>query len=161
MIPHGVDIAELSEQLAEDRLAIGPHAEFGRVQEPQLLDAVSTISEGAAGQDIGIALVDIPVDKAADLRDVAQELQIETGIETVIVRTPSGGAAVSENYSRASLEAAESAFADVPTNVGLVQFMDELSHPLVSWPIFAATCVLVMFVALTISWLLVTKSLRN
>lgn len=77
----------------------------------------------------GIALIDTPYDKAADLRDVAQELQLRTGVETVIVRTPQGGAAVSDSYSRADLEAAESAFAGVSTDVGLRNYIEALSSP--------------------------------
>ena len=161
MIPHGVDIADLSAQLEDDRLAFGPHAEFARQQEPQLEQAVATVNNIDDGQTVGVALVDVYVDKAADLRDLAQELQRETELDTVIVRTPHGGSAVSEHFSRANLEAAETAFKDAPIDVGVVNYVNELSQPLVSWPIVAALAAIVILSALTISWILVTKSLRD
>ena len=166
MIPAGVDIADLSTQLREDQLAIGPNAEFGRMQESELLDVLSVSNQESGlgvygGADFGLALIDVPVGKAADLRDVAQELQLNTEIETIVVRTPTAGAAVSEFYSRAELEAAESAFAHVQTSTGLHNFVDELSGTPIQWGIVAIALAIVIAAALITSWSLVTKSLRN
>lgn len=166
MIPAGVDIADLSAQLREDQLAIGPNAEFGRMQESELLDVLSVSNQESGsgvygGADFGLALIDVPVGKAADLRDVAQELQLNTEIETIVVRTPTVGAAVSDFHSRAELEAAESAFAHVQTSTGFQNFVDELSGAPFPWGIIAIVLTIVIVTALTTSWLLVTKSLRN
>ena len=166
MIPSGIDIADLSAQLREDQLAIGPNAEFGRMQESELLDVLSVSNQESGlgvygGADFGLALIDVPVGKAADLRDVAQELQLNTEIETIVVRTPTAGAAVSELYSRAELEAAESAFAHVHTSTGLYNFVDELSGTPIQWGIVAIALAIVIAAALITSWSLVTKSLRN
>ena len=105
--------------------------------------------------------IDTPYDKAADLRDVAQELQLRTGVETVIVRTPQGGAAVSDSYSRADLEAAESAFAGVSTDVGLRNYIEALSSPNPSWLVFAVVIAAVIGTALILTWNAVAKSLHN
>lgn len=166
MIPSGVDIADLSAQLREDQLAIGPNADFGRIQESELLDVLSVSNqESGAGvdgrADFGLALIDVPFGKAADLRDVAQELQLNTEIETIVVRTPTAGAAVSELHSRAELEAAESAFAHVQTSTGFHNFVDTLSSTPIQWSVVAIALTVVIATALTVSWLLVTKLLRN
>ena len=95
------------------------------------------------------------------MRDVAQELQLRTGVETVIVRTPQGGAAVSDSYSRADLEAAESAFAGVSTDVGLRNYAEGLSSPNPSWLVFAVVIAAVIGTALILTWNAVTKSLHN
>lgn len=176
MIPAGVDLSDLSAQLSQGNVAIGEHAEFARAQQSQLRQAIAEINSNSgelANQDtentdtltgdgkFGIALIDTPYDKAADLRDVAQELQLRTGVETVIVRTPQGGAAVSDSYSRADLEAAESAFAGVSTDVGLRNYIEALSSPNPSWLVFAVVIAAVIGTALILTWNAVAKSLHN
>ncbi|MDK4207107.1 Rv1476 family membrane protein [Corynebacterium pseudodiphtheriticum] len=176
MIPAGVDLSDLSAQLSQGNVAIGEHAEFARAQQSQLQQAIAEINSNSAelaNQDtentdtptgdgnFGIALIDTPYDKAADLRDVAQELQLRTGVETVIVRTPQGGAAVSDSYSRADLEAAESAFAGVSTDVGLRNYTEALSSPNPSWLVFAIVIAAVIGTALILTWNAVAKSLHN
>lgn len=176
MIPAGVDLSDLSAQLSQGNVAIGEHAEFARAQQSQLRQAIAEINSNSAelaNQDtentdtltcdgnFGIALIDTPYDKAADLRDVAQELQLRTGVETVIVRTPQGGAAVSDSYSRADLEAAESAFAGVSTDVGLRNYTEALSSPNPSWLVFAIVIAAVIGTALILTWNAVAKSLHN
>lgn len=176
MIPAGVDLSDLSAQLSQGNVAIGEHAEFARAQQSQLRQAIAEINSNSAelaSQDtentdtltgdgkFGIALIDTPYDKAADLRDVAQELQLRTGVETVIVRTPQGGAAVSDSYSRADLEAAESAFAGVSTDVGLRNYIEALSSPNPSWLVFAVVITAVIGTALILTWNAVAKSLHN
>ena len=176
MIPAGVDLSDLSAQLSQGNVAIGEHAEFARAQQSQLQQAIAEINSNSAelaNQDtentdtpkgdgnFGIALIDTPYDKAADLRDVAQELQLRTGVETVIVRTPQGGAAVSDSYSRADLEAAESAFAGVSTDVGLRNYTEALSSPNPSWLVFAVVIAAVIGTALILTWNAVAKSLHN
>lgn len=176
MIPAGVDLSDLSAQLSQGNVAIGEHAEFARAQQSQLQQAIAEINSNSAelaNQDtentdtptgdgnFGIALIDTPYDKAADLRDVAQELQLRTGVETVIVRTPQGGAAVSDSYSRADLEAAESAFAGVSTDVGLRNYTEALSSPNPSWLVFAIVIAAVIGTALILTWNTVAKSLHN
>ncbi|ERJ42391.1 membrane protein [Corynebacterium pseudodiphtheriticum 090104] len=176
MIPAGVDLSDLSAQLSQGNVAIEEHAEFARAQQSQLRQAIAEINSNSAelaNQDtentdtltgdgkFGIALIDTPYDKAADLRDVAQELQLRTGVETVIVRTPQGGAAVSDSYSRADLEAAESAFAGVSTDVGLRNYIEALSSPNPSWLVFAVVIAAVIGTALILTWHAVAKSLHN
>ncbi|MDK8683087.1 DUF6676 family protein [Corynebacterium pseudodiphtheriticum] len=176
MIPAGVDLSDLSAQLSQGNVAIGEHAEFARAQQSQLQQAIAEINSNSAelanqdtentdtptgDENFGIALIDTPYDKAADLRDVAQELQLRTGVETVIVRTPQGGAAVSDSYSRADLEAAESAFAGVSTDVGLRNYTEALSSPNPSWLVFAIVIAAVIGTALILTWNAVAKSLHN
>ena len=109
MIPQGVDVPDLAEQLDQDsvaftnpRLAGDPGAQA---------DAQASLRDGD-----GIAVVDIAGGSPADYRDVAQELQDATGLDTVIVQSPGTISVVSDSLSRAEIESAQ---AGVPT--GLVQ----------------------------------------
>ncbi|MEX3505863.1 DUF6676 family protein [Corynebacterium sp. LK2590] len=109
MIPQGVDVPDLAEQLDQDSVAFTNPVLAG--DPGAQADAQASLRDGD-----GIAVVDIAGGSPADYRDVAQELQDATGLDTVIVQSPGTISVVSDSLSRAEIESAQ---AGVPT--GLVQ----------------------------------------
>ena len=148
MIPEGVDIPDLSAQLAEDGVAFSNPdlATNAEIQDP----IVSTL------QDLhGIAVVDVYPTRLADARDIAQELQDATGLDTVVVQTVRNVSAVSDTYSRAAIEATQG---DIPQGVNQVELLDRFYAGVdsfgVPWPLIVALAV----VALVFAGLFVYRS---
>ena len=148
MIPEGVDIPDLSAQLAEDGVAFSNPdlATNAEIQDP----IVSTL------QDLhGIAVVDVYPTRLADARDIAQELQDATGLDTVVVQTVRNVSAVSDTYSRAAIEATQG---DIPQGVNQVELPDRFYAGVdpfgVPWPLIVAMAV----VALVLAGLFVYRS---
>ena len=148
MIPEGVDIPDLSAQLAEDGVAFSNPdlATNAEIQDP----IVSTL------QDLhGIAVVDVYPTRLADARDIAQELQDATGLDTVVVQTVRNVSAVSDTYSRAAIEATQG---DIPQGVNQVELLDRFYAGVdpfgVPWPLIVALVV----VALVLAGLFVYRS---
>ena len=148
MIPEGVDIPDLSAQLAEDGVAFSNPdlATNAEIQDP----IVSTL------QDLhGIAVVDVYPTRLADARDIAQELQDATGLDTVVVQTVRNVSAVSDTYSRAAIEATQG---DIPQGVNQVELLDRFYAGVdpfgVPWLLIVAMTV----VALVLAGLLVYRS---
>lgn len=103
MIPANVDMASLSAQLSSDQVALesendGLHA--------GLEQAVGYALDRGFGT-LGVAVLDETPAATADLRDIAQVLKQDTGLDTVIVRAPGSGAIVSTAHSRAEIESAQ------------------------------------------------------
>lgn len=109
MIPQGVDVPDLAEQLAEDSVAFTNPVLAG--DPGAQADAQASLRDGD-----GVAVVDVAGGSPADYRDVAQELQDATGLDTVIVQSPGTISVVSDSWSRAEIESAQTG---VPA--GLVQ----------------------------------------
>lgn len=101
MIPQGVDVPGLAEQLSEDSVAFTNPVLAG--DPAAQADAQAALRDGD-----GIAVVDVPGGMPADYRDVAQELQDATGLDTVIVQSPGTISVVSDSLSRAEIESAQS-----------------------------------------------------
>lgn len=148
MIPEGVDIPDLSAQLAEDGVAFSNPdlATNTEIQDP----IVSTLQDSH-----GIAVVDVYPTRLADARDIAQELQDATGLDTVVVQTVRNASAVSDTYSRAAIEATQG---DIPQGVNQVELLDRFYAGVdpfgVPWPLIVAMAV----VALVLAGLLVYRS---
>lgn len=148
MIPEGVDIPDLSAQLAEDGVAFSNPdlATNAEIQDP----IVSTLQDSH-----GIAVVDVYPTRLADARDIAQELQDATGLDTVVVQTVRNVSAVSDTYSRAAIEATQG---DIPQGVNQVELLDRFYAGVdpfgVPWPLIAAMAV----VALVLAGLFVYRS---
>ena len=126
MVPAGVDISDLADQLEEDGVAYTA---------PALSHDVSLnadVSNGLRGGD-GVAVVDVMDVRAPDVRDIAQELQEATGLNTVIVQTPQHVSSVSDTYSRADIESVQ---AQLPPGLDQVDLLtkyygglDQISFP--------------------------------
>lgn len=100
MIPAGVDVDNIAEQLSEDGVAFSN-------PELALDDALQEPIAESLRPNHGVAVVDVFPEKIPDLRDLATALQKETGLDTVILQAPMKVSAVSNSYDRAALEAAE------------------------------------------------------
>ena len=80
---------------------------------------------------MGIAVLEAPPARLADMRDIAQELARDTGIATMVVKVPRTAAVVSTKYSRADLEKAQqSLVVQLDYGVGVRGFADSLANPL-------------------------------
>ncbi|AGF72504.1 DUF6676 family protein [Corynebacterium halotolerans] len=143
MIPADIDIDDLTRQLEEDSVAVGEN--HGGL-EPALLDAVAYAEANDFGP-LGVVVLDRTPPQTADLRDVAQDLQLATDLGTVLVRTPSSGAVVSEVHTRAELESAQHPFLgnpDIPAATH--QFIDQVNAAGINWTL-VTVLVLVVVVA--------------
>ena len=149
MIPEGVDIPDLSAQLAEDGVAFSNPdlATNAEIQDP----IVSTLQDSH-----GIAVVDVYPTRLADARDIAQELQDATGLDTVVVQTVRNVSAVSDTYSRAAIEATQG---DIPQGINQVELLDRFYVGVdpfgVPWPLIVA----MVAVALVFAGLFVYRSI--
>lgn len=130
MVPAGVDVADLAGQLGVDGVA---YTSPVLSQDAQLN---AEVAQGLRDGD-GVAVVDVIADRAPDVRDIAQELQDATGLNTVIVQTPRHVSSVSETYSRADIESVQ---AQIPPGVEQVDLLSEYYRGLdqISFPVGAA-----------------------
>ena len=115
MIPEGVDIPDLSSQLLEDGVAF---SNPGLAADAEIQAPISSALQGSHG----IAVVDVYPQHLADARDIAQELQDATGLDTVVVQTVRNVSAVSDTYSRAALESVQ---ADIPQGLSQVSLLEQ------------------------------------
>ena len=126
MVPAGVDVADLASQLKEDGVAYTSPA---LSQDAQLN---AEVAQGLRDGD-GVAVVDVMADRAPDVRDIAQELQDATGLNTVIVQTPRHVSSVSDTYSRAGIESVQAQIAPGVNQVDLLseyyRGLDQISLP--------------------------------
>ena len=126
MVPAGVDISDLANQLKDDGVAYTATA----LSHDATLNA--DVSKGLRDGD-GVAVVDVIDVRAPDVRDIAQELQDATGLNTVIVQTPQHVSSVSDTYSRADIESVQ---AQLPPGLDQVDLLtkyygglDQISFP--------------------------------
>ena len=137
-------LEELVSQLASSSVAFGTdnpvNAELGAALEAALADA-NTVSFGPAGM---IVLEQTPP-VIADLRDLAQDTAAETGLNTVLVRTPHVAVGVSDSLTRAQVERGERAMVAEPDYVaGVHAFNDAATSFSVNWPLAVAVIVVVL-----------------
>lgn len=127
MVPESVNLSDLSEQLLVDGVAL----ERDNDALHQDLMAAKDYAASRGVGELGIAVLDAPPARLADIRDIAQELARDTGIATVVVKVPGTAAVVSTRYSRADLEKAQQSLVVQPDyGVGVRSFADSLAHPL-------------------------------
>lgn len=109
--PAGLDLPGLAAQLREDGVAFGDPAAVDPGLEADIAGALGQVR---GGERVGVVVVDATPAGPAHLRDVAQDLQLETGLDTVIVRTPNLAIGVSEELTRAQVERGQAAMAVQP-----------------------------------------------
>lgn len=134
---------DLARQLAVDRVAFADLPD-----DPALQAQLSETLDDSTGFIVAPAGDLSP----ADLRDLGQDtLDAAPGIDTVIVRSPDAAAVVSDTYSRAAIEGAQShLFVEPDYVVGARQFLADVSGFDVPW-LAAAAAALVGLVAL-VAW---------
>lgn len=141
MVPESVNLSDLSEQLLVDGVALE------RNNDTLHWDLVAArdyaVSRGVG--EVGIAVLEAPPARLADMRDIAQELVRDTGIATMVVKVPGTAAVVSTKYSRADLEKAQQSLVVQPDyGVGVRGFADSLANPL---PVGLLSALLLVVVA--------------
>lgn len=115
MIPAGVDVDDIADQLSVDGVAFSnPELALDDDLQARIADSLQP--------NHGIAVVDVFPDKIPDLRDLATTLQEQTGLDTVILQAPMRVSAVSNSYDRASIEAAEDS---LPTGLDQVTLLND------------------------------------
>ena len=141
MVPESVNLSDLSEQLLVDGVALERDND---ALHRDLMAARDYAASRGVGE-LGIAVLEAPPARLADMRDIAQELARDTGIATVVVKVPGTAAVVSTRYSRADLEKAQQSLVVQPGyGVGVRGFADSLAHPL---PVGLLSALLLVVVA--------------
>lgn len=143
MIPAGVDVDDIADQLSADGVAFSnPELALDDDLQAHIADSLQP--------NHGIAVVDVFPEKIPDLRDLATILQEQTGLDTVILQAPMRVSAVSNSYDRASLEAAEDS---LPTGLDQVTLLNDFyaiaDHFSAPWP---AILTLLFCVAAVVGW---------
>lgn len=127
MVPESVNLSDLSEQLLVDGVALERESD---ALHQDLIAARDYATSRGVGE-LGIAVLEAPPARLADMRDIAQELAQDTGIATMVVKVPGTAAVVSTRYSRADLEKAQQSLVVQPDyGVGVRGFADSLANPL-------------------------------
>ena len=127
MVPESVNLSDLSEQLLVDGVAL--ERENDALHQDLMAARDYATSRGVG--ELGIAVLEAPPARLADMRDIAQELARDTGIATMVVKVPGTAAVVSTRYSRADLEKAQQSLVVQPDyGVGVRGFADSLANPL-------------------------------
>ena len=127
MVPESVNLSDLSEQLLVDGVALEREND---VLHRDLVAARDYAASRGVGE-LGIAVLEAPPARLADMRDIAQELARDTGIATMVVKVPGTAAVVSTKYPRADLEKAQQSLVVQPDyGVGVRGFADSLANPL-------------------------------
>ena len=141
MVPESVNLSDLSEQLLVDGVALERESD---ALHRDLVAARDYAASRGVGE-LGIAVLEAPPARLADMRDIAQELARDTGIATMVVKVPGTAAVVSTRYSRADLEKAQQSLVVQPDyGVGVRGFADSLANPL---PVGLLSALLLVVVA--------------
>ena len=141
MVPESVNLSDLSEQLLVDGVAL--ERESDALHRDLVAARDYAVSRGVG--ELGIAVLEAPPARLADMRDIAQELARDTGIATMVVKVPGTAAVVSTKYSRADLEKAQQSLVVQPDyGVGVRGFADSLANPL---PVGLLSALLLVVVA--------------
>ena len=134
-------LEELVSQLSSSSVAFGTDNPVNAALGPALEDALAEANLDPAGM---IVLEQTPP-VIADLRDLAQDAAAETGLDTVMVRTPQVAVGVSDSLNRAQVERGERAMVAEPDYVaGVHAFADAANGFSLNWPLVVAAVLVVL-----------------
>lgn len=137
----------IAEQLAADGVAFTYEHPDNASLNDALVPALQHIPSDD-GQRAGIIITDNGPHAVGELRNLAQDAKDATGFDTVVVRSFTQSAAVSDSIPRADLELGKKAMLDEPDFVvGVAAFGQAVSdpiEPLGSWGVFAGVLALVI-----------------
>jgi len=152
VIPEDVNINALTDELNADGVYIGSLADEYPEMESKLIEVTQKAKEQGI-DDMRIAILDQTPAHTADLRDIAQELLNHTGADLVLVRNPMSGAVVSDDVSRATLEAAQYHFLADPDYVRASNFfVDYVSSTSVPWGLVSIAVLITIVVVAVGTW---------
>nr|VDG63622.1 Uncharacterised protein [Streptococcus thermophilus] len=150
-MPHPeADLDQLSAQLRDGRVAFGTENPANEALGADLRGAMGNIatSEAAEVGEMGVVVLETTPERPGDLRDIAQDLQNATGLDTVVVRTPQSAAAVSDSLSRAEIESGQLAMVAEPDYaVGLEAFAAEAGGFAVPWSVVGVVLAVIVAAA--------------
>lgn len=152
-----VDVAGLAAQLAAGRVA------FERPLDdvPAITAAVTSTQSRGTGS-LGFAALETTPERPGDLRDIAQDLQLATDLNTVIVRTPHATAAVSDTLSRAQIETGEQALIAEPDYaLGVEAFGQQAAEFAVNWFAFVVLVAVVVAAVVAVTQWAVKEQRRD
>lgn len=162
-MPHPeADLDALSAQLRDGRVAFGTDNPVNESLAADLTQAMgnmdSTVSTDVG--EMGVVVLETTPERPGDLRDIAQDLQNATGLDTVVVRTPHSAAAVSNSLSRAEIESGQLAMVAEPDYaVGLEAFAAEADGFAPPWVVVGLVlAAIVAVVALTTFFSVTTQA---
>lgn len=118
--PADVDTASLAGQLERTPVAFGTSNPVNAELGPALERALAT-ADTSAFDPVAVVVLEHTPPHIPDLRDIAQDIAIESGYDTVLVRTPSAAVGVSDSLTRAQIEQGQRAMVAQPDYVAGVQ----------------------------------------
>ena len=138
MIPADVDMTDLHAQIADDGIAFGTDNPVNEPLEKAMRDALAQAPSGEMDPTALVVLENTPP-HIPDLRDVAQDLLLESDYETVIVRTPHIALAVSDSLDRAAIDKGQRAMVAEPDYPqGVIAFAEAVDTFSIQWAVVAA-----------------------
>ena len=155
------DIAGLVAQLREDGIAFGTENPVNPVLESDLVQALADVaaSGGPAADQVSIVVLEQTPDHVPQLRDLAQDLQLETGVETVLIRTPHAVAGGSDELTRAQIEQGQRAMAGQPDYAdGVRAFFEAADGLSLPWPGIAAAMFIAVSLVVAAMWFAIRSS---
>lgn len=141
------DVHGLAEQLADGGVAFGTDNPANVPLRGDLETALADVALTATGRT-GVIVLEQTGQPTGQLRDLAQDTQALTDLDTVIVRTPASTAAVSDTLTRAQVEKGQYALISEPEYAaGIRAFGAESEGFSVPWGLVAGTLVVLIGIA--------------
>ncbi|KGM19314.1 MULTISPECIES: DUF6676 family protein [Corynebacterium] len=126
MIPSFVNIDAVVASLSDAQIFIDPNfPRANSISENEMQRIIKDVQSGASKEKYGevkVALLGRALSPTG-MRDVAQRIKDELGANTVIVKSPGGGATVADNFSRYNLESNTHLMYKGSTTEGLQSYM--------------------------------------
>ena len=146
-----IDLTPLVKQLREDRVAL-------EVPNQTLEDHVA----GALNPGTGLVILERTPAHIPAVRDLAQDLSMATGLDTVIVRTPHVAIAVSDSLTRAQVERGERAMVAQPDyGDGVRAFLSTSMETQPAWPAIALIIAAVAAAVVVASWIATRRAFSS
>lgn len=151
MSPTAADVNDLAVQLADDGIAFGTDNPVNAALRRDLEAALKDVSPTAAGRT-GVVVLEQTGQPPAQLRDLAQDVQAMTDLDTVIVRTPTSTAAVSDTLTRAQVEKGQFALIVEPDYAdGVRAFGAQAESFAVPWGVIAGAVVFLSLLTVVVT----------
>ena len=130
MIPSNVDIDSIVASLSDAAIYVGRSSHANKISQRELEGIIDNAEHGEAKEKFGklkVALIEQSL-SGTGMRDVAQRIKDESNANTVIVRSPSGTAAVADGFSRYNLESNSHLASKGGAATGLQTYIQALDH---------------------------------
>lgn len=160
-IPANVDFESLKTQLSAGNAAFEPFTStvLDHATLENALQHANSITDESGGT-VAVAFLDSTPTQLADLRDIAQDLQLSTTHDTVIIQAPGGVGAASGSLTRAQVEIGEHALISSVPEWGPASFMEAAhsAESIIPWGLMVA---LASAIIVTVLLATLTRTLRR